>query len=227
MPEFLQKIKKIWSDHVKLFERTSKLNPVSADKTDSGKKIKNKKKVVKANKRPTVRRFVFFHYNDVILSAMAYQITSVSVVCSTVCSGADQRKHQSPASLAFVRGIRVNSTHKEPVTRKMFPYDGVIIMSYSLRTPPSYLHCIQLPPNPCSSIHGAHNSTRYCSTISPVHYILIMIYSTIHFFPWRLRYLAHFWYKINRFSPKFRNTMAGHQGPLLLTWFNFNPGMDK
>ena len=42
-----------------------------------------------------------------------------------VCSGADQRKHQSSASLAFVRGIHrsaVNSPHKGPVTRKMFPY---------------------------------------------------------------------------------------------------------
>ena len=47
----------------------------------------------------------------------------------TVCSGADQRKHQSSASLAFVRGIHrwpVNSPHKGPVTRKMFPFDDVI-----------------------------------------------------------------------------------------------------
>ena len=44
--------------------------------------------------------------------------------------GADQRKHQSSASLAFVRGIHrspVNSPHKEPVARKMFPFDYVII----------------------------------------------------------------------------------------------------
>ena len=48
-----------------------------------------------------------------------------------VCSGADQRKHQSSASLAFVLGIHwwpVNSQHKGPVTRKMFPFDGVIMM---------------------------------------------------------------------------------------------------
>ena len=43
------------------------------------------------------------YYNDAIMSAMASQITVVSMVCSTVCSGADQRKHQSSASLAFVR----------------------------------------------------------------------------------------------------------------------------
>ena len=43
--------------------------------------------------------------SDDIVSAMAIQITGVSMVCSAVCSGADQRKHQSSASLAFVRWI--------------------------------------------------------------------------------------------------------------------------
>ena len=49
---------------------------------------------------------------------------------SIVCSGADQRKHQSSAPLALVRGIHlspVNSPHKGPVTRKMFPFDDVIM----------------------------------------------------------------------------------------------------
>ena len=49
---------------------------------------------------------------------------------TTVYSDADQRKHQSSASLAFVRGIHrwpVNSPHKWPVTRKMFPFDDVIM----------------------------------------------------------------------------------------------------
>ena len=42
------------------------------------------------------------------------QITSLPIVYSTVCSGTDQRKGQSSASLAFVRGIQrwlVNSPH--------------------------------------------------------------------------------------------------------------------
>ena len=59
-----------------------------------------------------------------IMGAMASQITGVSIVCSAVCSGADGRKHQSFASLAFVRLIHrwpVDSPHKGPVTRKMFP----------------------------------------------------------------------------------------------------------
>ena len=45
------------------------------------------------------------HYSDVILGAMASEITSLSIVYSTIYSGADQRKHQSSASLAFVRGF--------------------------------------------------------------------------------------------------------------------------
>ena len=45
------------------------------------------------------------HYSDVIMRAMASQTTGVSIVCLSVCSDADPRKHQSSASLAFVRGI--------------------------------------------------------------------------------------------------------------------------
>ena len=73
------------------------------------------------------------HYNDIIMSAMASQITSLEIVYSTVYSGADKRKHQSSVSLAFVRAIhrwQVNSPHKWPVTRKMFPLDGVVMYQY-------------------------------------------------------------------------------------------------
>ena len=45
------------------------------------------------------------HYNGVIMSMMASQITSLTVVYLTVYTSADQRKHQSSASLAFVWGI--------------------------------------------------------------------------------------------------------------------------
>ena len=60
------------------------------------------------------------------MSVMASQITGVMIVYSTVCSGADERKHQSSKSLAFARGIHrwpVNSPHNEPVMWKMFPFD--------------------------------------------------------------------------------------------------------
>ena len=64
------------------------------------------------------------------MSAMVSQITSFTIVYSTVYSGADQRKHQSHAPLAFVRGIRrwpVKSSHRGPVTRKMFLFDDAIM----------------------------------------------------------------------------------------------------
>ena len=64
------------------------------------------------------------------MNAMASQITSLTIVYSIVYSGVDQRKHQSSASLAFVRGIHrwpVNSPHKGPATQKMFPFDDVIM----------------------------------------------------------------------------------------------------
>ena len=48
---------------------------------------------------------LLFHYVDVIMGAIASQIASLTIVYSTVYSGADQRKHQSSALLAFVRGI--------------------------------------------------------------------------------------------------------------------------
>ena len=76
------------------------------------------------------RYHILGHYSDIIMGAMASQITSLTIVYSTVYSGADHRKHQSSASLAFVRGIHrrpVNSPHKWPVTRKMFPFDDVIM----------------------------------------------------------------------------------------------------
>ena len=70
------------------------------------------------------------HYDDVIMDAIASQITSLTIVYSIIYSDADQRNHQSSASLAFVRGIHrgpVNSPHKWPVTRKRFPFDDVIM----------------------------------------------------------------------------------------------------
>ena len=66
------------------------------------------------------------------MGAMAFQITGVSIGCSTVCSGAD-KKHQSSASFAFVRGIHrwpmdfPNQANKGPVTKEVFPYDDAIM----------------------------------------------------------------------------------------------------
>ena len=64
------------------------------------------------------------------MGAVVSQITSLTIVYSTVDSDADQWKHQSSASLAFVRGIHrepVYSPHKWPVTGKMFPFEDVFM----------------------------------------------------------------------------------------------------
>ena len=75
-----------------------------------------------------------------MMSAMAPQITGVTIIYPIVCSGTDERKHQSFASLAFVRGVHLwpmNWPHKTPVTRKRFPFVDVImicqIVGYHIR----------------------------------------------------------------------------------------------
>ena len=88
------------------------------------------------------------HNITLTMSAIASQITSPAIVCSTVYSGADQRKHQSSASLAFAWGIHrrpVNSPDKWSVTRKMFQFDDMIMHLFGLlhicfRWPYSIIH---------------------------------------------------------------------------------------
>ena len=80
---------------------------------------------------PHIDGLVQDHYNDVIMGPMASEITNLTIVYSTVYLGADQRKHQSSASLAFVQGIHrwpVKSSHRWSVTRKMSPFDDVIML---------------------------------------------------------------------------------------------------
>ena len=99
--------------------------------------------------------FCTAHYDDVIMCAITSQITSLTIVYSTVYSDADQRKHQSSASLAFVWGIDrgpVNSPHKWPVTRKMFPFDDVIM-------PLPRCHMGLFLPNTPSLIRHRHHNT--------------------------------------------------------------------
>ena len=80
------------------------------------------------------------------MSTMAFQITGALIVCSTVCSGAHQRKYQSSASLVFVRGIQrwsVDSPHKGPILRKCFHLMtsscGRILVKSFISTPLVYL----------------------------------------------------------------------------------------
>ena len=81
---------------------------------------------------------------------------------------ADQRKHQSSASLAFVRGIHrwpVNSPHKRPVTRKMFPFDDIIMEK------PSPVYWGGLPQWGCSvcvPIHHIWSIGIHDKTMQPI-----------------------------------------------------------
>ena len=80
------------------------------------------------------RKKVLIHYN-IKTSVMASKINGGSIVCSIVCSRVHQRKHQNSASLALVRAIHrwlVNSPHKGPATRKMFPFDDVTMMYWRI-----------------------------------------------------------------------------------------------
>ena len=106
------------------------------------------------------------HYSDVIKGAMASQITSLTIVYSTFYSGADQRKHQSSASLAFVRGIHrwpVNSPHKWPVTRKMFPFDDVIMCISVYHDRSITVWCHFSTANFLWNIHNRYPTTRPCT----------------------------------------------------------------
>ena len=78
---------------------------------------------------------------------MASEITCISSVCSTIRSGSHQRKHQSSASLAFVRGNHhwpVDSPYIGPIKRKMFPFDDVIMYMNSTKFEGSIKQCLCL-----------------------------------------------------------------------------------
>ena len=100
------------------------------------------------------------HYDDVIMGAIASQITSLTTVYSTVYSGADQSKHQSCASLAFVWGIHrgpVNSPHKWQVTRKMFPFVDVIMIKMKWGVSRGSHYWGHYPgPLSCSQVSATH-----------------------------------------------------------------------
>ena len=113
-----------------------------------------------------------YHYNDVKMGTIASKITSLTIVYSIVYSDADQRKHQSPASLAFVWGIHrgpVNYPHTWTVTRKFFPFNDVIMIRWHY-SPYLYegmvrlLMCFSLNPSEMTgefvALKGAENSSK-------------------------------------------------------------------
>ena len=101
------------------------------------------------------------------MSTIASQITSLTIVYSTIYSGADQSKHQSSAPLAFVWGIQrgpVNSPHKWPVTRKMFPFDDVIMRKYPLHLHYDQCQCHAWQAVIC--VQRSHITLKRCAILS-------------------------------------------------------------
>ena len=124
------------------------------------------------------------HYSDLTMSTMTSQITSISTVCSVICSGKLQRKHQSSASLAFLRGINqwlVDSPNGGPVTRKMFPLDDVIMALLGR-------HCLgyYLGTLPCGHVSAIHLKIR-----NPYIFILLTLY--VLFFSERTETYIYIW----------------------------------
>ena len=77
-----------------------------------------------------------FHYNDVIMSSMASQITSLTIVYPMVYSGVDQRNIKAPRHWPLC-GEFTGDPQKGPVTRKMFPFDDVIMYWINTNMTPS------------------------------------------------------------------------------------------
>ena len=113
---------------------------------------------------------MYTYYCDVLMGAMSSQIISLTIVYSTVYSVADRRKHQSSASLAFVRGIHrwpVSSPHKSQVTRKKFP----IWWGYDDFGSTDQFHKSQNAPVAYPTmLHSEQKCTHFCSEWSVAGY---------------------------------------------------------
>ena len=114
------------------------------------------------------------HYNAVIMSAMTSQNHRRLHHLLYDGSDADPRKHQTSASLAFVRGIHrwpVNSQHKRPVERKMLPFDDVIMQSISqfqLWWSRGYWGYASKPPQPFIVIWFGKTHKYHCEKMCPL-----------------------------------------------------------
>ena len=128
---------------------------------------------------------------DVIMGAMESQITSFTIVYSTVHSDADQRKHQSSALLASVQGIHrwpVNSPHKWPVMRKMFPFDDVMIQGAR--------------PCPCGIMAVCHSYMlqKFHHTVVLSYYDLTVLFDAHHRFRYHIIHI-HSQYHLGDYLP--------------------------
>ena len=124
--------------------------------------------------------------SDFIMSAMASPITGVWTACSVVCSGYHQRKHQSSASLAFVRGIPwwpVDTPHKGQWRWKCHL---LMTSSYSLQIYTRFVKCRVCCNLVLVSSLSFYNHTTCVNTLRPR---LCSRHFIIHFL---IRILLHF-----------------------------------
>ena len=122
------------------------------------------------------------------MSAMGSQITSLTIVYSSVYSDADQRKHQSSASMDFVRGINrspANSPHKGPVTWTMSPFDEVIMAPHY-----GIIFLWYLGLAHWALIISCHVIWPISMTFSCISIFLLKCYAVYHLFPHALQNLA-------------------------------------
>ena len=141
-----------------------------------------------------------WYYNDAIMGTIASHITSLTIVYSAVYSGANQRKRQSSAPLAFVRGIHrwpVNSPHKGPVTRKMFPFDDIIMNTLvtSGRSSSHPPHLTSVTQFLCNHLEAVYAEMQLDSLIVRIHNIStfeIHMYSGLNKNCWQM--LCHIFY---------------------------------
>ena len=125
------------------------------------------------------------HYNDVIMGTIASQITSITIVYSTVYSDADQRKYQSSASLAFVRGIHrgpVNSMHKCPVFHIATPISVAYTM-IPVKEFPTYTSILRPTSFPQTCRNASFGERRF-PPISPLMTLFGANLCTPRYIPW-------------------------------------------
>ena len=138
--------------------------------------------------------YSFQHYNDVIMSAMASQITGVSTVCSTAVLVVDEKAKLRVTGLCEGNPpVTCGFPHKGPVTRKMFPFDDIIMEAgHCLICTLSLIHRIAFVADIPSWIrhHGMHQSQLFHRDIT-----LLQLFHSFRKFAGlpRTAILAQFW----------------------------------
>ena len=110
------------------------------------------------------------------MSAIAFQPTGVSIVCSTISSSADQRKYQSSASLASVRATHWWPMADGVITKSnIFPEIAISCLSISIISPDMEIHYSTM-----SALNKLHDSFKQ----GPSHQVTIVAILPFHRHCW-------------------------------------------